>query len=60
MKNMNCIIRADWQVSGRSDLTNFEEIVKLDNEYIYNWSVGLDLKIILKTILVVLKRNGSL
>ena len=49
-----------WQVSGRSDLTNFEEIVKLDNEYIYNWSVGLDLKIILKTILVVLKRNGSL
>lgn len=48
-----------WQVSGRSDLTNFEEIVKLDNEYINNWNVGLDIKIILKTILVVLKRNGS-
>lgn len=48
-----------WQVSGRSDFTNFEEIVKLDNAYINNWSIGLDIKIILKTILVVLKRNGS-
>lgn len=48
-----------WQVSGRSDFTDFEEIVKLDNEYIKNWSLGLDIKIILKTVLVVLTRKGS-
>ncbi len=48
-----------WQVSGRSDMTDFEEIVKLDNEYIKNWSIGLDIKIVLKTIWVVLTRKGS-
>lgn len=48
-----------WQVSGRSDFTDFEEVVKLDNEYISQWSIGLDIKIILKTILVVLRRKGS-
>lgn len=48
-----------WQVSGRSDFTDFEEIVKLDNEYINNWSISLDIKIMLKTVLVVLKRDGS-
>ena len=29
-----------WQVSGRSDITDFEEVVKLDTEYIENWSIG--------------------
>lgn len=48
-----------WQVSGRSDFTDFEEIVKLDNDYINHWSIALDIKIILKTVLVVLKRDGS-
>lgn len=48
-----------WQVSGRSDMTDFEEIVKLDSEYIRNWSLGLDIKIIFKTFLVVLTRKGS-
>lgn len=48
-----------WQVSGRSDFTDFEEIVKLDNEYIKNWSIGLDIKIILKTVWVVVTRKGS-
>lgn len=48
-----------WQVSGRSDITDFEEVVKLDNEYIKNYSLSFDLKIILKTIGVVLKRKGS-
>jgi exopolysaccharide biosynthesis polyprenyl glycosylphosphotransferase len=47
-----------WQVSGRSDL-NFEEMVKLDLYYIQNWSVGLDLKILLKTIPTVLSGKGS-
>ena len=35
-----------WQVSGRSDITDFEQIVKLDTQYICNWSIGLDLKIL--------------
>lgn len=48
-----------WQVSGRSDITEFEEVVKLDLEYIGNWSLMLDIKIILKTIAVVLFGRGS-
>lgn len=32
-----------WQVSGRSDITDFEEVVRLDTEYIENWTIGLDL-----------------
>jgi len=47
-----------WQVSGRSDLS-FEEMVKLDLYYIQNWSVGLDIKIILKTIPTILFGKGS-
>lgn len=49
-----------WQVSGRSDITDFEEVVRLDKEYIENWNVGLDIKILLKTIMVVLKKDGSM
>ena len=41
-----------WQVSGRSDITDFEEVVRLDKEYITNWNIGLDIKILFKTILV--------
>ncbi len=48
-----------WQVSGRSDITDFEEVVRLDKEYIENFNIGLDMKILLKTILVVFKRDGS-
>lgn len=33
-----------WQVSGRSDFTDFEEIVKMDSDYIKNWNIGLDIK----------------
>lgn len=49
-----------WQVSGRSDITDFEEVVKLDKEYIENWNIGLDIKILLKTILVVFRKDGSM
>lgn len=49
-----------WQVSGRSDITDFEEVVKLDTEYIRNWSMGLDFRILLKTVAVVLKKDGSM
>ncbi|MDD5867398.1 MAG: sugar transferase [Lachnospiraceae bacterium] len=48
-----------WQVSGRSDITDFEEIVKMDTQYIANWTLGLDIKIILKTIAVVFTGRGS-
>ena len=49
-----------WQVSGRSDITDFEEVVKLDKEYIENWNIGMDIKILLKTVLVVFKEDGSM
>ena len=48
-----------WQVSGRSDITDFEEVVRLDKEYIENWSIGLDFKILFKTIKVVLMGKGA-
>ena len=48
-----------WQVSGRSDITDFEEIVSMDVEYIKNWSLKRDIKIILKTIQVVLHSDGA-
>lgn len=48
-----------WQVSGRSDITDFEEVVRLDTEYIENWSIGMDIRILFKTIQVVLGKKGS-
>ena len=48
-----------WQVSGRSEITDFEEVVRLDNEYIRNFSLLLDVKIILKTFVTVLGQKGS-
>ncbi|HLG71322.1 MAG TPA: sugar transferase [Chloroflexota bacterium] len=47
-----------WQVSGRSHL-NFEEMVLMDLYYIENWSLGLDLKILLRTIPAILTATGS-
>ena len=48
-----------WQVSGRSDITDFEEVVDLDKQYINSWNIEMDIKILLKTVLVVFKRDGS-
>lgn len=48
-----------WQVSGRSDITDFEEVVRLDTEYIEKWNIGLDIKILIKTVLAVVKHEGS-
>jgi len=48
-----------WQVSGRSEITDFEEVVKLDQEYIENWSLLLDIKIMFKTVGVVLMGKGA-
>lgn len=48
-----------WQVSGRSNIKDFEQVVSLDVDYIQNWTIWLDIKILLKTVKVVLKREGS-
>jgi lipopolysaccharide/colanic/teichoic acid biosynthesis glycosyltransferase len=48
-----------WQVSGRSTITNFNDVVKLDFNYIRNWSVWQDIAILFKTVPVVLFARGS-
>ena len=48
-----------WQVSGRNLIDNFDDVVKLDLEYIENWSLRLDIKIIFQTIGVVLFGKGA-
>lgn len=49
-----------WQVSGRSKITNFEEVLELDKMYIREWSMGLDFRILLQTIKAVLHRDGAM
>ncbi len=48
-----------WQVSGRSKIKDFEQVVALDQKYIDNWSVWLDIQILFKTVQVVLKHEGA-
>ena len=48
-----------WQVSGRNDITDFEEVVALDTQYISDWSLALDVKILLRTVYVVLTGSGA-
>ncbi|MBM3821283.1 MAG: sugar transferase [Verrucomicrobia bacterium] len=48
-----------WQISGRSNVTDFRDWVRLDLEYIDNWSLWLDLKILLRTVPVVLLGTGA-
>jgi len=48
-----------WQISGRSELRDFKEWVRLDLEYIDHWSLWLDFKILLRTIPVVLTAKGA-
>ena len=48
-----------WQVSGRSEITDFDDVVKYDLEYIDHWSLSLDVKILFQTVGVVLMRKGS-
>jgi exopolysaccharide biosynthesis polyprenyl glycosylphosphotransferase len=47
-----------WQVSGRSDLA-WEDAVRLDLHYVENWSLGLDVTIICKTVMAVLRQQGA-
>ncbi|MBO4267662.1 MAG: sugar transferase [Lachnospiraceae bacterium] len=44
-----------WQTSGRSNITDFEQVVELDTQYITEWSIGMDFKLILKTIWILIK-----
>lgn len=48
-----------WQVSGRSDIVDFDDVFRLDLTYIQNWSLRLDLQILLQTVKVVLKKEGA-
>ena len=48
-----------WQVSGRSNVLDFDEIVQMDVEYIDSWSIFEDIKIILKTVLVVIRHKDA-
>ena len=49
-----------WQVNGRSQITDFNKVVKLDTQYIDNWSVLLDIKILLQTLVVLFNRKGAM
>ena len=48
-----------WQVSGRSDIDDFEHVLRLDLDYIENWSLWLDFKILFRTVGVVFKKSGA-
>jgi len=48
-----------WQVSGRNQIEDFDEIAALDIEYVEKWSLWLDVKILFKTVWVVFARSGS-
>ncbi len=48
-----------WQVSGRSDITDFEEVVRMDLEYIDKWSIRMDVKLLFKTVGIVVFGRGA-
>lgn len=48
-----------WQISGRSEITDFEEVVMLDRKYLQNWSPLLDIQILFRTVMVVVRRDGA-
>ncbi|GBD32942.1 UDP-glucose:undecaprenyl-phosphate glucose-1-phosphate transferase [bacterium HR33] len=52
-------ITGPWQVSGRNEVTDFEEVVSLEAEYIRGWSLGRDFEILLRTVPTVLRRRGA-
>ncbi|MBK1986010.1 sugar transferase [Sphaerospermopsis aphanizomenoides BCCUSP55] len=52
-------ITGEWQTHGRSTITDFETIVRMDLDYQRKWSIGYDLMLIFKTIWVVLHRKGA-
>ena len=49
----------EWQVNGRSQVRNFEDVIKLDLRYQHHWSLRHDLRLILKTILILFHKNSG-
>ena len=49
-----------WQISGRSNITDFEEVVRLDLKYISEWSFGMDMRILVQTLKVVVEKGGAM
>lgn len=49
----------EWQVNGRSSIKNFEDIIRLDLRYQQNWTLAYDLKLIIKTIVVVFRKDSG-
>ncbi|MGF1591405.1 MAG: sugar transferase [Pleurocapsa sp.] len=49
----------EWQVNGRSQVRNFEDVIKLDLQYQRNWSLSYDLKLILKTLILIFSKNNG-
>ena len=48
-----------WQISGRSNIKNFDDVVKLDVTYLDGWTIWKDIEILLKTIKVVVMKDGA-
>lgn len=48
-----------WQISGRSNITNFDDVVKLDVTYLDGWTIWKDIEILIKTVKVVLIKDGA-
>ncbi|MEL6909641.1 MAG: sugar transferase [Cyanobacteria bacterium J06629_2] len=49
----------EWQVHGRSQVRNFEDVIKLDLRYQRNWSLGYDIKLIIKTVMIIFSKNNG-
>jgi lipopolysaccharide/colanic/teichoic acid biosynthesis glycosyltransferase len=49
----------EWQANGRSTIKDFEDIVRMDLNYQRNWSIAYDINLILKTLKIVLNKNGA-
>ncbi len=48
-----------WQISGRSDIVDFDEVIRLDTQYIETWTIFEDIRILIKTVLAVVEQKGS-
>jgi lipopolysaccharide/colanic/teichoic acid biosynthesis glycosyltransferase len=49
----------EWQVHGRSQVRNFEDVIKLDLRYQRNWNLRYDIKLILKTLMIIFSKNNG-
>ena len=49
----------EWQVSGRSQVRDFEDVIQLDLQYQQNWSLIYDVKLIIKTVLILFQKNSG-